>query len=258
MSMEEKIKFWKGINDNYFTSTNDFKVHQLINNQSQFTNSKQKINPPNHKSKSSMISDEIENLKKDIELKEYDNMNKFEQIKLKCTKDEYTDDINDKQIRIDNIMKQLFEIQIKQFAESIYSIRTNKENSLYQIEFDPNEIDLTLTLTHREYEDFIKHRNPSNSVCLFDIFQEKIHSYYTPNKEIKIKEKKQNEAVTIPKSIKIDNYGYCHHCKQRKPFEIMLKCNSCKNSYFNCDFPTKILTINNNTLLIKSNYLYNI
>ena len=97
MSMEEKIKFWKGINDNYFTSTNDFKVHQLINNQSQFTNSKQKINPPNHKSKSSMISDEIENLKKDIELKEYDNMNKFEQIKLKCSKDEYTDDINDKQ-----------------------------------------------------------------------------------------------------------------------------------------------------------------
>ena len=107
------------------------------------------------------------------------------------------------------------------------------------------------------YEDFIKHRNPSNSVCLFDIFQEKIHSYYTPNKEIKIKEIKHNE-VTIPRDIKIDNYGYCHHCKQRKPFKIMLKCNSCKNSNFNCDFPTKILTINNNTLLIKSNYLYNI
>lgn len=253
--MEEKIKFWKGINDNYFISTNDFMVHQLINFQSQFTNSKLKINPPNHKSKSSLISEEIEILKKDIELKEYDNMNKFEQIKLKCTKDDITDDINDKQIRIDNIIKQLFEIQIKQFAESIYSIKTNKDYSLYQIEFDPNEIELTLMLTHKEYEEFIKHRNPSNSVCLFDIFQEKIHSYYTPNKEIKIKEIKHNE-VTIPKNIKIDNYGYCHHCKQRKPFEIMLKCNSCKNQQFSCNFQTKILTINNNTLLIKSNYLF--
>ena len=253
--MEEKIKFWKGINDNYFISTNDLMVHQLINFQSQFTNSKLKINPPNHKSKSSLILDEIEFLKKDIELKEYDNMNKFEQIKLKCTKDDITDDINDKQIRIDNIIKQLFEIQIKQFAESIYSIKTNKDYSLYQIEFDPNEIELTLMLTHKEYEEFIKHRNPSNSVCLFDIFQEKIHSYYTPNKEIKIKEIKHNE-VTIPKNIKIDNYGYCHHCKQRKPFEIMLKCNSCKNQQFSCNFQTKILTINNNTLLIKSNYLF--
>lgn len=253
--MEEKIKFWKEINDNYFISTNDFMVHQLINFQSQFTNSKLKINPPNHKSKSSLISEEIEILKKDIELKEYDNMNKFEQIKLKCTKDDITDDINDKQIRIDNIIKQLFEIQIKQFAESIYSIKTNKDYSLYQIEFDPNEIELTLMLTHKEYEEFIKHRNPSNSVCLFDIFQEKIHSYYTPNKEIKIKEIKHNE-VTIPKNIKIDNYGYCHHCKQRKPFEIMLKCNSCKNQQFSCNFQTKILTINNNTLLIKSNYLF--
>lgn len=254
--MEEKRKFWNEINDNYFISINDFMVHQLINSQSKFSNSKEKIKPPKNTSQASMISDEIENLKKDIELKEYENMNKFEQIKDKYNLDDLFDDINDKQIRIDNIINQLYEIQIKQFAESIYSIKKSKDNSLYQIEFDPNEIDSILTLSHKEYENFIKYRNPSNSVCLFDIFQEKIHSYYTPNKANKIKEIKQNEAITIPTKIKVDNYGYCHHCKQRKPFEIMLKCNSCKNTKFNCDFPTKILTINNNMILIKSNLYF--
>ena len=42
------------------------------------------------------------------------------------------------------------------------------------------------------------------------------------------------------------NYNICHHCKQRKPMEVLIKCRSSESE--NYEAPSKLFIINNTTI----------
>ena len=58
---------------------------------------------------------------------------------------------------------------------------------------------------------------------------------------------KNNEEVEIAKVVNI-NYDFCHHCKQRKPAEVMVKCNS-GTCHKNIEKALKTVYVNNTTLV---------
>jgi hypothetical protein len=56
----------------------------------------------------------------------------------------------------------------------------------------------------------------------------------------------KNDHIQIAQKVD-NNYGFCHHCKQRKPVEMMLRCtyNGCKT----INKPLKYYFINNTTVI---------
>jgi hypothetical protein len=236
------------------------------------------------------------------------------------------------QNRFDNLANQIFTLQMKQFSESIWNIKKDFKNNTFLIGFDCNENIESIILNESQYKELLKFRDPLNSVSVYDLFQEKIFSYYNGStvtgkdergrgvpspigKEITILEKKKRgrkpkkklpleydlqstyipdealpesdmpikkkrgrkkkveikkgpgrkkkiptfykpirkiknqpvkeEVVEIAKVVNI-NYDFCHHCKQRKPAEVMVKCCSSLCSKF-VERPVKNFLINNTT-----------
>ena len=76
-------------------------------------------------------------------------------------------------------------------------------------------------------------------------------SSYTSKK--REKNSKEKEVIQIAKNITINN-ELCHHCKQKKPAEIMVRCQS-NHANKTVEKPSKNFIINHNTVL-KSTYLY--
>lgn len=60
-----------------------------------------------------------------------------------------------------------------------------------------------------------------------------------------VKDTKEN--VQIAKVISI-NYDFCHHCKQRKPGEVMVRCGSNKCTKYS-EKPMKFFYVNNTTVV---------
>lgn len=158
-----------------------------------------------------------------------------------------------------NLLNQIFKLQLKQFADSITSVKKDIKRNKYLIEFDPIDGIDVLILDENDYRDFIKYREPSNHISLYDLKQEKIYVYNTtvetsPNLGIKrgrtkknIDNKpidKDNNSYEIAKEVTI-NYQMCHHCKLRKPVEVLAKCNSNKIN----EKTPKCLYINNCTIV---------
>ena len=149
--------------------------------------------------------------------------------------------------RYDNIINQIFSLQMKQLAESIYSIQKNNQTKTFLISFDPSEEIPQIELSQNDYNKFISYRDPLNCISVYDLFQEKTHSYEnTGNYKEKIISKK-SEKIHVAKKIDI-KIDYCHHCKQRKPGEFMTQCKS-----GNCCRPLKTLKVNGNTILRSNN-----
>lgn len=206
------------------------------------------------------------------------------------------------QNRYENLTGQIFTLQMKQFAESIWHIKRDPKKNKYVLIFDTSEGIEPLTLEERDYKELIKYRDPMNSISVYDLFQEKIFSYYNTGpspskatnkkengprkrgrkpktKEVKKREnnvgrgrgrknivikknsknknnndsssssspKKKQEDVEIAKVVNI-NYDFCHHCKQRKPSEVMVRCNS-SHSHKYLEKPLKTFVVNNTTLV---------
>lgn len=147
--------------------------------------------------------------------------------------------------RFDNLMTQIYNLQMKQFAESIYNIKADINNQKFLIEFDPAEKIGTIVLKRDEYIKFMEFRDPLNSVCVYDLFQEKVHSYYNNERKRIFKSK---EKVQVGKRIAV-TYDYCHHCKQRKPEECMLKCKSFKVSHSKTKEQSKVYNVNGTTII---------
>ncbi len=163
-----------------------------------------------------------------------------------------------KQKRFDNLMSQIYNLQMKQFAESIYNIKSDEKNQMFKIEFDPTEHIDSIILKKDDYVKFMDFRDPLNSVCVYDLFQEKVHSYYNNNEKKKVV--KTKEKVQVAKRIAV-TYDYCHHCKQRKPEECMLKCKATKGSQSKLKEQSKIYNINGTTVIrrkFKINLLFTI
>lgn len=213
------------------------------------------------------------------------------------------------QNRYENLTAQIFTLQMKQFAESIWHIKRDPKKNKYVLIFDVSEAIEPLTLDEGAYKELIKYRDPMNSISVYDLFQEKIFSYYntgsSPNKvtnkkgegpkkrgrkpkkktsDLKtdivakgqgkgpgrgkcrgrkslviktgmkkfttnsnVSPKKKQEEVEIAKVVNI-NYDFCHHCKQRKPAEVMVRCNS-SHCHKYIEKPLKTFIVNNTTLV---------
>jgi hypothetical protein len=187
--------------------------------------------------------------------------------------------------RFENLTSQIFSLQMKQFSESICNIKKDVKKNKYVLLFDQSECIDPLNLDEKDYKELLKYRDPMNSISVYDLFQEKIHLYYstshsgkstskntkkkktgkkkTLGKNAKIKEvpldgrkgrKKSNkEEIEIAKVVSI-NYNFCHHCKQRKPEEVMIKCNSSQCGKL-IEKPMKSYFVNNTTI-VRSNKNY--
>ena len=211
----------------------------------------------------------------------------------------------------DNLINQIYNLQMKQFAESICNVQRKKVGGewIYKIILEINDSLPSLEMSEKEYQEFIQYRDPLNSISIYDLFQEKIHSYYNTDKlsskynnfsleevfaksrsvEKKTKNskkeirgsrnhlhshtnKKSNKNNKKSKHEENKNYNflfdyqigqktnieyfYCHHCKQRKPTEFIVKCKSGQTETKFCQKPFKSYVINGTTVIrSKSNYL---
>jgi hypothetical protein len=238
------------------------------------------------------IDEEISMLQEKLEKIEENNQTYFKRLQtlVKEKEDEMKRvNFDSRQIyqnRFDNLSNQIFSLQMKQIAESVWNIKHDVKKNKFILIFDQSEGMDTLFLDEEDYRDLIKYRDPINSISVYDLFQEKIHSYYTsnlretPSKESNIKIKKKRgrkpkisksnldslpkkrgrkpkshdgKSATPKKAEKIQianvvniNYGYCHHCKQRKPAEVLKKCSSSLTNK-PVERPLKTFLINNTT-----------
>jgi hypothetical protein len=167
---------------------------------------------------------------------------------------------------------------MKQFSESICNIKKDVKKNKYVLLFDSSEGIDPLVLEESDYKDLLKYRDPMNSISVYDLFQEKIHLYYPSsqsgksspgnkdknltkkkrvdrkenrmqqaNNQNNIKKRAKNEQIEIAKVISV-NYNFCHHCKQRKPDEVMIKCNSSSSGKL-IERPMKTFYVNNTTVV---------
>jgi hypothetical protein len=86
-------------------------------------------------------------------------------------------DKNIKELRLQNIRMQICSLQIKQFVESIMNIKKCIKDDSYYIIFDPCEKIESISIDEIKYRNFIRYRDTLNSTSIYDLFQEKIHSY---------------------------------------------------------------------------------
>jgi hypothetical protein len=66
---------------------------------------------------------------------------------------------------------------MRQFAESIGRIKKDTKTNEYYLIFDESEKIDPLTLKEKDYRHLFKFRDSANSISVYDLFQEKIHSY---------------------------------------------------------------------------------
>lgn len=233
------------------------------------------------------IDEEIDQLNEKLTDIEKNNISFFKFLQQKVVEEENrlelptsVDLTSDKIIlnRFENLTSQIFTLQMKQFSESICNIKKDVKKNKYVLLFDQSEGIDPLTLDEKDYKELLKYRDPMNSISVYDLFQEKIHLYYSTTqsgkctkigkldknskkkrgrkqntdkknfleKEKTIKKPKKEE-IEIAKIISV-NYNFCHHCKQRKPEEVMIKCNSAHCGKF-LEKPIKTYYVNNTTVV---------
>lgn len=247
-----------------------------INNQlfyhseSTTTSSTSSIKSPTMKSKSTYhkskaISNEINHIEQQLYTVEYKNLTTLYSIKNSILERYKHSDMNlltnTKEERLDSLINQIYMLQMKQFAESIHQVLFDKQMQMYILNFDPNENILPIVLDRKQYHRLLSFRDPLNNVCIYELFQEKVHSYYNENDNNNTDKDNiegnniETERITIPKKINID-YAYCHYCKQRKPLESMLQCKYCNVKTGKNPKTTKTLTINGITIIKSKQSLY--
>jgi len=82
-----------------------------------------------------------------------------------------------KRIRLNNIINQIYTLQLKLFSESVMNIKKCLKKDNFILVFDPCEKIEPIILEAIEYRGFIRLRDTLNSTSIYDLFQEKIHSY---------------------------------------------------------------------------------
>ena len=85
----------------------------------------------------------------------------------------------------DNLINQIYILQMKQFAECICGVQRklgNDNKYIYKVIFEINDSMPFLEMEEIKYKNLIKFRDPLNSISVYDLFQEKTHSYYNTDK----------------------------------------------------------------------------
>jgi hypothetical protein len=223
------------------------------------------------------IDEEIDHITEKLSDIEQNNFSYFKNLKDMLLEEEKkkinkVDIFNDEvtQNRFENITNQIYSLQMKQFSESICNIKRDLKKNKYVLLFDKSEGIEALNLDEEEYKELLKFRDPLNSISIYDLFQEKIHSYYntqsdnstsdnrltskkrgrskTPVKNIPNKKPHdKKEEIEIAKIVSV-NYNFCHHCKQRKPADVMIKCNSASSGKI-IEKPIKTFYVNSTTVV---------
>ena len=239
--------------------------HFFYHSESTTTSSTASIKSPSMKSKytyhkSKTIANEIHNIEQQLYAVEYNNLTTLYSIKnsiLERYNKHYDMNVltNTQDARLDSLINQIYVLQMKQFAESIQQVLYDKQMQMYVLNFDPNEHISSIVLDCKQYHRLLSFRDPLNNVCIYELFQEKVHSYYNENNDndsdkhnINSNSNVDMDKITIPKNINID-YAYCHYCKQRKPLESMLQCKYCNVKNKKNPKHTKVLTINGITII---------
>jgi hypothetical protein len=216
------------------------------------------------------IDEEIDSIQERLNRIGENNVLYLKRLRENITKESRGIDINSKsakQNRLENILNQIFVLQMRQVAESISGIKKYPKNNKYLILFDTSENMKSITLDEPSYKNVLRYRDAMNSVSVYDLFQEKIHYYLyirainfsnnnniaqsksnkTDQKKNTKQKKPSNDQIQIAQKVNI-NYEFCHHCKQRKPAEMMLKCTSDGCNKILLDKPLKYFFVNNTTV----------
>ena len=105
----------------------------------------------------------------------------------------------------ENLINQIYILQMKQFAECICGVQKKQINGKYKYKviFEINDSIPTLEMEEEKYKNLIKYRDPLNSISVYDLFQEKTHSYYNTDK-VSSKYNKLNIEEVIEKGIELE------------------------------------------------------
>ena len=141
-----------------------------------------------------------------IKIQEYSD--KQEKISLddKLKKGLYTpDSILTNENIYEILINQIYNLQVKQFAECICGVQRRQINGQwkYKVIFEINDSIPTLEMDEEKYKNLIKFRDPLNSISVYDLFQEKTYSYYNTDK-MSSKYNKLNIEEVIEKGIELE------------------------------------------------------
>ena len=105
----------------------------------------------------------------------------------------------------DNLINQIYNLQMKQFAECICGVYRKQIDGkwMYKVIFEINDCIPSLEMDEEKYQNLIKFRDPLNSISVYDLFQEKTHSYYNTDK-ISSKYNKLNIEEVVEKGIQLE------------------------------------------------------
>jgi hypothetical protein len=126
------------------------------------------------------IDEEIDHMEEKVGQISENNVIFFNRLKEKIHKERQEIDFNGKNVmqnRLENILNQIYVLQMRQIAESISAIKKSARSNKYILIFDSSENMKTLTLNEADYRHLLKYRDSVNSVSVYDLFQEKIHYY---------------------------------------------------------------------------------
>ena len=172
----------------------------------------------NFKKNLNEIEDEISDLKNilalledinyhnSLKIKEYSEKQEKINLNNKINKGLYTpESILTKENIYENLIDQIYILQMKQFAECISGVQRKLENKkyIYKVIFEINDSIPTLEMEDDKYKNLIKFRDPLNSISVYDLFQEKTHSYYNTDKTT-YKYNKLNLEEIIEKGIELE------------------------------------------------------
>ena len=105
----------------------------------------------------------------------------------------------------ENLINQIYNLEMKQFAECICGVQRKQMDGKwsYKVIFEINDFMPSLELDEENYKKLIKFRDPLNSISVYDLFQEKTHSYYNTDK-ISSKYNKINIEEVVEKGIELE------------------------------------------------------
>ena len=141
-----------------------------------------------------------------IKIQEYSNKQEKINLENKKSKGLYTQaSILTKENIYENLINQIYNLQMKQFAECICGVKRINCNGKwkYKVIFEINDFTPSLEMDEENYKNLIKYRDPLNSISVYDLFQEKTHSYYNTDK-ISSKYNKLNIEEVIEKGIELE------------------------------------------------------
>jgi hypothetical protein len=141
-----------------------------------------------------------------IKIKEYSDKQEKINLNNKMKKGLYTpESILTKENIYNNLINQIYNLQMKQFSECICGVQRRQINGKwkYKVIFEVNDNIPTLIMDEDKYKNLIKFRDPLNSISVYDLFQEKTYSYYNTDK-ISSKYNKLNIEEVIEKGIELE------------------------------------------------------